>query len=96
MEPAAGRPEAGQFLDVLNVGECEPLKAAVHGVLLATAVVCAAYNAAAWLRRRQRHLALNTFIYGCAALWEHRHVQDHLACRPERRRAAPPRLRNVA
>ena len=45
--------------DMLNVGRCEPLKAAVHGVLLATAAVCAAYNAAAWLKRRQRHLAIN-------------------------------------
>jgi len=39
--------------DMLDVGHCEPLKAAVHGVLLATVAVCAVYNAAAWLTRRR-------------------------------------------
>ena len=48
--------------DMLDVGRCEPLKAVVHGVLLVTVGVCAAYNAAAWLKRRQRHLAINAVI----------------------------------
>jgi len=69
--------------DILNPGHCEPLKAGVHGVLLATVAVCAAYNAAAWLKRRQRHLAVNFVIYGAAVLFERRHVQQHLAaCEP--------------
>jgi hypothetical protein len=69
--------------EMLDVGECEPLKAAVHGVLLATVTVCAAYNAAAWLKRRQPHLAFNTVVYGIAMWWEHTHVQHHLvACAP--------------
>ena len=69
--------------DILKPGHCEPLKAGVHGVLLATAAVCAAYNAAAWLKRRQRHLAVNFVIYGAAVLFERRHVQQHLAaCEP--------------
>jgi hypothetical protein len=33
--------------EMLDSGRCEPLKAAVHGVLLVTMSVCAAYNAAA-------------------------------------------------
>jgi hypothetical protein len=42
-----------------------------------------AYNAAAWLRRRQRHLAINAVIYLTAAVWEQRHVAHHLAsCLP--------------
>lgn len=69
--------------DMLNVGRCEPLKAAVHGVLLATAAVCAAYNAAAWLKRRQRHLAVNAIIYSAAVWWEREHVMHHLVeCGP--------------
>jgi hypothetical protein len=84
--------------DMLDVGQCEPLKAAVHGVLLATVTVCAAYNAAAWLKRRQPHLAINTVIYGIAIWWEHTHVQHHLVeCRPamRARRGEPERVTGV-
>jgi hypothetical protein len=78
--------------DMLDVGRCEPLKAGVHGLLLATAALCAAYNAAAWLKRRQRHLAINAIIYGVATVWEHTHVQHHLReCAPVKR----PELRLV-
>ena len=65
--------------EMLDVGSCEPLKAAVHAVALATVSVCAAYNAAAWLKRRQRHLAINAIVYGAAVWWEHTHVRHHLA-----------------
>jgi hypothetical protein len=69
--------------DMLDNGRCEPLKAAVHGVLLATVCLCAAYNSAAWLKRRQRHLAINAIIYISAAWWERCHVVHHLEpCRP--------------
>lgn len=64
---------------LLEPGRCEPLKAAVHGVLLVTMGVCAAYNAAAWLRRRQRHLAVNAILYSAAVWWERCHVVHHLA-----------------
>lgn len=75
--------------EMLNVGQCEPLKAAVHGVLLATVTVCAAYNTAAWIKRRQRHLAFNAVVYGIAIWWERAHVKHHLvACAP----AEPARL----
>ena len=66
-------------MTVLEAGQCEPLKAAVHGVLFATAAVCAAYNTAAWLRRRQRHLAINAVIYCAAVFWERCHIAHHLA-----------------
>lgn len=66
---------------LLDSGRCEPLKAAVHGVLLAIVGVCAAYNAAAWMRRRQRHLAINAVIYSAAVIWERCHVVHHMtAC----------------
>jgi hypothetical protein len=76
---------------VLDSGRCEPLKAAVHGVLLATAGVCAAYNTAAWLRRRQRHLAINAVIYSLAVVWERCHIAHHLAaCECEAPEQVPP------
>jgi hypothetical protein len=71
--------------EMLNVGRCEPMKAAVHCVLLVTVTVCAAYNAAAWLKRRQRHLAFNAVIYGVAVWWERAHVLHHLVCVPSQR-----------
>jgi hypothetical protein len=76
---------------LLDSGRCEPLKAAVHGLLFATASVCAAYNAAAWLKRRQRHLAVNAVIYSAAVLWESRHIAHHLAaCDGELPARVPP------
>jgi hypothetical protein len=65
-------------LDILDSGNCEPLKAVVHGAALGLAALMAAYNGAAWLRRRQSHLAVNTLIYVAAVFWEQRRVADHL------------------
>lgn len=74
-------------LAFLYPGNCEPLKAAFHGAALVLAGVMGAYNTAAWLRRRQSHLAINAVIYLAAAAWEQRHVAHHLyPCLP----AAPP------
>jgi len=77
-------------LAILNHGSCEPLKAAVHATTLALAVVMGLYNAAAWVRRRQRHLAVNTILYAALVAWEREHVAHHLAlCRePESTPAA--------
>ena len=78
--------------DMLDVGRCESLKAAVHGVLMATVALCAAYNAAAWLKRRQPHLAINAIVYTGATIWEHAHVRHHLKeCTP----AVAPALKLV-
>jgi hypothetical protein len=70
-------------LDVLDSGRCEPLKAAVHGLLLATMGLCAAYNSAAWMKRRERHLAINAVVYTAALWWERCHIVRHLAACPE-------------
>jgi hypothetical protein len=64
---------------VLDHGNCEPLKAAVHATTLALAVVMGLYNAAAWMRRRQRHLAINAVLYAALVAWEREHVVHHLA-----------------
>ncbi len=70
--------------EMLDSGQCEVMKAVVHGVLMATVGVCAAYNTAAWLKRRQRHLAINAVIYSAAVWWERCHVMHYL------RDCAPP------
>jgi hypothetical protein len=77
-----GSREEREFLAVLNNGNSEPLKAAVHGLVLMTAALCALYNAAAWLKRREHHLAVNVVVYSAAACWETFHVRHHLDCRP--------------
>jgi hypothetical protein len=69
-------------LAVLERGSCEKLKASVHATTLALAVVMGAYNAAAWLRRREHHLAINALLYAALIAWERELVAHHLAeCR---------------
>jgi hypothetical protein len=79
--PAAPH-ERIRCLPILEPGCCEPLKATVHGTALGLATLMAAYNVAAWLQRRQRHLAINSLIYTVAAVWESSHVRHHIhGCR---------------
>jgi len=66
-------------LDVLKSGTSEGLKAGVHATALGLAVVMGAYNAAAWLRRREPHLAVNAVLYAALMAWEQQHVAHHLA-----------------
>lgn len=75
--PSSSPPVAPRSLAILYPGSCEPLKAVIHGMALSLAAVMGAYNAAAWLRRRQRHLAVNAVIYLAAVVWEQRHVAQH-------------------
>jgi hypothetical protein len=75
---------------VLQNGNCEPLKAATHGIMLGTALVCASYNLAAWIVRRQRHLAVNALLYTAAVIWETQHVRHHLRGCPRPLREVPP------
>jgi hypothetical protein len=75
-------------LRVLQRGSCEPLKAGVHAAALGLFAIMGLYNAAAWLSRRQRHLAVNAILYSTLTLWEQKHVARHLEeCRkcPEER-----------
>ena len=65
-------------LTILDSGNCEPLKATIHGVALVLAAVMGAYNIAAWVRRRQSHLAINATVYIAAVFWEREHVTHHL------------------
>jgi hypothetical protein len=66
-------------LDILKPGSSEGLKAGVHATALGLAVVMGVYNAAAFVRRRQPHLAVNAVLYAALTLWEQKHVAHHLA-----------------
>ena len=66
-------------LKVLKCGNCEPLKLGVHGMALGLAALCGLYNAAAWVSRRDRHLAVNAVLYAALIAFEQRHVVHHIA-----------------
>jgi hypothetical protein len=69
------------MVTILCRGRYEVLKAGVHGTALGLAAVCAAYNFAAWVARRQRHSWVNTVLYSTLVAWEVQHVRHHLNCR---------------
>jgi hypothetical protein len=73
-------------LEVLQNGKCEELKLGVHAAALGLVAVMGLYNAAAWLKRRQAHLAFNALMYAALTIWEQQHVAHHVA---ELRRAQP-------
>lgn len=66
-------------LTILESGSRETLKGAIHGVALGLSALMWAYNAAAWLQRRERHLAVNSLIYTALIAFECQHVRHHLA-----------------
>jgi hypothetical protein len=74
-------------LEVLKCGNCERLKLGVHATALGLAALCGLYNAAAWLSRREQHLALNAVMYAALVVIEQRHVAHHIA---ELRHLHPP------
>ena len=80
-------------LPILKHGSCEPFKAVVHGASMGLFALMGLYNAAAWINRRERHLAVNALIYGLGVAWEHRLVARHLAtCREVRQSTLVPML----
>lgn len=66
-------------MQILQCGQCERLKTSVHAATLALTALCGLYNAAAWLKRREVHLALNAVLYAALTAWEREHVVHHLA-----------------
>jgi hypothetical protein len=66
-------------MKVLECGNCEPLKLGVHAAALGIAALCGVYNAAAWLLRREQHLAINAVLYTALIAFEQRHVMHHIA-----------------
>ena len=76
-------------IKLLNCGNCEELKLGVHATALGLAVIMGAYNAAAWLLRRQTHLGVNVVLYSALTIWEIEHVKHHWRARTKRQ--DPPR-----
>lgn len=66
-------------VSILETGSSEVVKAAVHGIALCLVALMGTYNVAAWLQRRQRHLAFNAAIYAALAVFEYQHVCHHRA-----------------
>ena len=66
-------------LPILKCGNCEELKLGVHATALGLAALCGLYNAAAWLSRREQHLAVNAVLYAALIAFEQRHVAHHIA-----------------
>jgi len=54
------------------------MKLGLRGLALGVAALCGLYDAAAWLSRRQRHLAVNAVLYSAWILFEQRHVVHHV------------------
>ncbi len=69
------------MLSIICHGRYEVLKASVHGAALGIAAVCAVYNFASWIGRRQTHSWVNATLYGALTAWEIQHVRHHLNCR---------------
>jgi hypothetical protein len=62
---------------LLQPGQGEALKAGVHASLGLLAGVCVLYNSAAWISRRDAHLARNAWFYGLVLAVELIQVQRH-------------------
>ena len=63
---------------MLHQGRWELGKALWHGGLLLLFGGATIYNAAAWLVRREGHLARNAVVYGAGVAYEIPKIQAHL------------------
>ena len=68
----------GALKQFLSRGHAEPFKGLVHGLAGGLCGLMFAYNTAAWLLRRERHLAANALVYGFAILFELVQTRRHL------------------
>lgn len=64
-------------MNALRTGELEPVKLGVHAALGTLAAVCTLYNAAAYVYRREPHLAVNAVAYGLLTALEVAQVDRH-------------------
>lgn len=58
-------------------GTHELLKASVHGVLGSVAAICGGYNAIAFSRRGEVHLAVNIIVYVAVVAYELKKILRH-------------------
>lgn len=64
-------------MTILESGSCEAFKGAVHAAALSLAALMGLYNLAAWMQRREPHLAVNAIVYMAAIAFESQHVNHH-------------------
>lgn len=64
-------------MSIFDNGQCEGVKLTVHAALGAIALVCLGYNAISFVRRFEKHLALNVVMYGALVWMERRKVSHH-------------------
>lgn len=62
---------------IFDSGDREGLKLSVHGALGLLALTCLGYNAIAFCRRGEQHLAVNAVLYAALVALEVRKVQHH-------------------
>jgi hypothetical protein len=82
-------------MTLLESGCHEPLKAGVHGAVGALALICFGYNAAAFVARRERHLARNVVFYGLVVAVEIAHVVHHCRATSQQPSSFPPQSRSI-
>lgn len=63
----------------LSHGCADPFKGSVHATACGLSGLMCAYNVAAWLTRREQHLATNALLYGLATLYEIRQTRSHFS-----------------
>lgn len=62
---------------VLDAGESETLKRRWHQAIWILAAGALVYNAAALVRRKDRHLAVNAVVYGALVFLETKKIAEH-------------------
>ena len=70
---------------ILHIGTGELLKGGVHAFLGGVLSIVAAFNVAAWVERRDRHLAVNAIGYTLAVGWEIYQTWQHFREEPSAR-----------
>lgn len=71
---------------LIDPGNSERAKGAVHGAIGALAVLCAVYNLSAWKARHERHSAVNALVYLALIALELSHVLHHRSWRTAAKR----------
>lgn len=61
----------------------------MHATAFGLAVMMGIYNAAAWVLRREPHLAVNRVLYAALIAWEQKHATRHLLELQQSREIAP-------
>jgi hypothetical protein len=72
--------EEGQHMNdpLINAGTADGFKAGVHLGLFGLAVTCLAYNAMAYIQRKEGHLLRNGLVYAALSVYEVIQIEAHM------------------